>query len=228
MPTEKLYDFEFGAECIRELKRRDLLGSSNSAHCVVLTYNLFTIAEEMEQRFQNERKINPLFETTAPEAWISAEILPFVKEVRAKVLMDDRLLYEGLQRYMRSVARPRPFPRPDDDEPLLTTIRPYIPAIKKLLVDVCDRCKSLHGILRLPANAYTVGEALAQRRPTTERQEIFLRGIRERWPNHRIAKELDDKGARPRSQDYRYYTEMLRLKPQNFYSLKSRIAKEYA
>jgi hypothetical protein len=227
MPAEKFYAFEFGAECLRELKRRDLLGSSNPAHLAPLVYNLLTKAEEMEQAFQRARRENPLFETTLAEVWIVAEIMPLVKEIRANVALHDHLLSNALQRYLRREAKPNLLPRPDDDEPLTTTIAPYIPGLKKLLVALCDRRKSLREILRLPAGAYTVREALARRKAGTDRQAIFLLGIKAEWPDHRIAKELDDKGLKPKNKDFKSYGEMYRIKPQNFSSMKHNIKKEF-
>jgi hypothetical protein len=226
MPNEKFYDFEFGAEPLRSLKKIDLLASSNSVLGVPFIYHLLSKAEAMEQEFQRDRKANPLFETTAPEIWIVAEIMPLLKEVRAKVAIDDELLSDALQRYLRREAKRILPPRPDDDEPLVTTIEPYIPALKKLLVAVCDRRKSLRGILRLSARAVTIRDALARRKGQTSRQAIFLFGIKAKWSNHRIAKELDDKGLKPKDKDFKSYAEMFQIKPQLFYSMKSNIKKE--
>src|SRR6266849_9391357 len=221
MPAEKFYDFEFGAEPLRDIKKRDLLASSDSVHDAPLTYALLTKAEGMEQEFQRARKTNPVFETTPAEVWIAAEIMPLVKEIRANVGLHDRLLNNALQRYLRREAKPNLLPRADDDEPLTTTVKPYIPGLKTLLVADCDRRKSLHEILRLPAGAYILRNALALRKPGSLRETIFLRGIREKWQGHRIAKELDDKVLKPTNKDFKTYTEMLLVKPQLFYSLKS-------
>src|ERR1700682_641304 len=227
MPTKKFYDFEFGAAPLRDLKKREVLASSNPVHFVPLIYNLLTKAEGMEQEFQRERKANPLLETTSPEIWIVAEIMPFVKEVRENADVHDRLLSNALQRYLRRQAKPKLRPRPDDDEPLLTTIESYVPALKKLLIAVCDRGKSLREILRLPADAYTIRDALARRKPGTKRQGIFLLGIEEKWRNPRIAKELDEKGLKPDDSDFKSYAEMLQIKPQLFYSMKHNIKKDF-
>jgi hypothetical protein len=225
MPTRKFYDTEFGAEPLRDLEKRDLLASSNPVHLVPLTYNLVTKAEGMEQRFQRDRKANPLFETTAAEIWIVAEIIPFVKEVRANVALDDELLSDGLQRYLRRESKQYLSPRPDDDEPLVTTIEPYIPALKKLLDAICDRRKSLRGILRLSANAVTIRDTSARHNGGTSRQAIFLLGIKGKWSNYRIANMLDDKGLKPKNKDFKSYAEMYRIKPGVFYSMKHNIKK---
>jgi hypothetical protein len=227
MPAEKFYDFEFGAEPLRDLKKRDVLASSNPAHGVPLIYNLLTKAEGMEQQFQKDRKVNPLHETSSPETWIVAEIMPFVKEIRANVGLHDRLLNTALQRYLRCEAKPNLLPRPDDDEPLVTTIEPYIPGVKKLLVAVCDRRKSLREILRLRAYAYTVRAALSQRKPSSRRQAIFLRGIKEKWSNPRIAKELDNGELKPKNRHFKSYGNMYQTKAQLFHSIKHNIKKEF-
>lgn len=229
MRIQKVYDTEFGAEPLRDLKRRDVLGSSNLVHYVSLTYKILAEAEGMENRFQKARRENPLLETTAPEVWIAAEYIPLIREIRSNVEIDDLLLSQALQRYLNRKAKGNLTARLEGDEqPLTRTIEPYINALKDLLLDVCDRRKSLRGILRLPAKAYTGREVQARQKPRTLLQLIVLQGIQEGWPNHKIAKELDDKGVRPRNGDYAKHTEMLRNNPQSFYSMKSRIKNQFA
>ena len=77
-------------------------------------------------------------------------------------------------------------------------------------------------------NAYTIREALRPLKPASRREEIFLRGIRENWPNQRIAKELDDQALRPKNKDCNSYSNMLRMRPQLFYSVKSGINNKYS
>ncbi len=225
--STKSYDAEFGADPLNELKKRDILARANPVHYVPLIENLHRMVEAMEQKFQEERKPNPLLETTAPEAWIAAEIMPFVKEVRANADIDDQLLSKALQKYMQRGTKAHPISGPDGEEELHTTIEPYLSALRELVTAVCDRRKSLRRILRLSPGAYTIREALIPRKPASRRETIFLQGVRDNWPNHRIAKELDDKGLKPSNKDYKSYKEMLRTSPQLFYSLKSAIKKKY-
>lgn len=198
------YDHEFNPDALKMLKKREILGRARSANLVPLDYNLSTQAAALEQEFQEERRWNPLLETTPPEAWLCAEILPFIREVRSNVDVDDRLLSEAVQLRVQQHTKKS---QSSKDE-LVTTIEPYIPVVKKLFVDLFDRTKSLRQILGLRRGSYDVREITTTRKPTTKRETIFLRGLGEQWSNRRIAKSLDEEGVKPRSTEYRSFLEL--------------------
>jgi hypothetical protein len=108
---------------------------------------------------------------------------------------------------------------------LWTGIGPYQPALKKLFRDLYDRRKSLGGILGIPVAACTIREAMTERKPSSRREEIMLRGIAENRSNQYIARLLDKSGLKPRT--YKSYPEMLHVNPQDFYALKSGIKIKY-
>jgi hypothetical protein len=226
MGTEsKMFDSELNAEVLKMLKRRDILGLANSAHLSLLIYNLNTEAEMIVVRFDAARRENPLLETTTPDAWLTAEMMPVVELIRDKVDIAEPILAAAIQRYFRRVAHPIAADGTPGEQQLCTSIEAYLPAVKNLLINLYDRKKSLRAILGIPVAAYSLREALTQRKPSSRMEAVFLEGMNARWKNHRIARTLDEQHLKPRRD--KSYTEMLRLNPQGFYSLKSGIKKKY-
>lgn len=224
--SAKLHDDEFSPEILLMLKQRDILGRKNPAQLVPLRYTLYTEAEATVQKFQDARRDNPLLETTPAEAWLTAELMPVVEQIRAKVDIPERVLDAALQRYFCRAVQPI-VDRISDEQQLCTSVEVYLTAIKQLLIDLYDRQLSLRDILEIPATAYTLREAIVVRKPSSRREEIFLKGIKERWKNQRIARELDEKGLKPRGTTYKSYKEMHQINSQLFCATKSNIKKKY-
>lgn len=224
--SAKLHDDEFSPEILLMLKQRDILGRLNPAQLVPLRYNSQTEAEAMVQKFQDARRDNPLLETTPAEAWLTAELMPVVEQIRAKVDIPEKVLDATLQRYFCRAMQPI-VDRISDEQQLCTSVEVYLTAIKQLLIDLYDRRKSLRGILRISPTAYTVRKALAARMPTSRREAVFLQGITEGWKNHQIARALDERGLKPRNRDYKSYREMHQIKNQLFCALKSDVKRKY-
>jgi len=223
--TSRCFDEEFPAGILDMLKKRDILGRANATQLVPLWYNAYTKADAMEQRFQQERRQNPLLETTPPEAWLTAELMPVVQEIRAQVDIGELILDSALQRYLRSAVHPIAVDKTPDEQQLCTSVEAYLPAVKDLLINLYDRRKSLRAILQIPRTAYTFYKALTTRKPTSRKEAIFLEGINAGWKNPQIARTLDEDHQKPRT--YESYRKMLRSNPQNFYSLKNGIKKKY-
>jgi hypothetical protein len=220
------HDEEFAPEVLKALKKREILAQANPAQLVPLHYNMSTRAVLMVKKFQDERSEYPLLETTPPEAWIAAEIVPVIQEVRSKADVDESVLSAPVQRYLR-VPVELPRVQGSEEQRLHTTIEPYLLKIKSLLTDIVNRRKSLRAILRLPAGVYKLRGTLVSPKPGSRREAIVVRGIKEKWRNHRIAKELDDHGLKPQDKIYPSYTNMVDVNAQLFYSLKSSIRKKY-
>jgi hypothetical protein len=225
--ASRLFDEEFSAGILATLKRRDILGRANPTQLVPLWYNVNTEAEGIVQKFHEDRRSNPLLETTPPEAWLAAELMPIVLEIRAQVIISETLLVEALQRYFRGSVRSVGVDNTSGEQQLCTSVEPCLPALKRLLMDLYDRRKRLCDILQIRLDAFTFREALAARKPSSPREQIILQGINEGWKNHRIAVELDKQRFVPRDRDYKSYTQMLRTTPQNFYSMKCAIKNKY-
>ena len=225
--TNRSYDEEFSPVILATLKKRDILGRANSAQLVPLWYNMNTKAEGIVQKFHEDRRSNPLLETTPPEAWLAAELMPMLLEIRLQVNMNETVLVASLQRYFRGSVRSVAVDNTSGEQQLCTGIEPYLPALKHLLIDLYDRRKRLCDILKIPLNAFTVREALAERKPFSRREKIILQGIDERWKSQTIAHALDEERLVPRGHTYTSYTHMLRTSPQNFYSMKFSIKKKY-
>jgi hypothetical protein len=221
---KKLYDEEFSPEILQKLKRLDVLGRKNLAHLAILRYNVYTEAEAIVQSFQDERRENPVLETTSPETWLTAELMPAVQKIRAKVDIPEAILDAALQRYFCRAVQPV-VDSTSDEQQLCTSVEAYLPAVKNLLINLYDRRKSLCQILRVPVSAYTLREALTARKPVSRREAIFLEGINSGWKNPRIARTLDDQRIKPRT--YESYGKMLRSNAQDFYSLKTTIKTKY-
>jgi len=224
----KLYDQEFDPDLLRVLKERDILARANPVQGVPLTYNLFQRVAEIEQLFQQERKANPLLETTPPEAWLAAKSIPDIQRIRRNVDLDEVILGQAVQLHFA----PRPAKRSVSQEPnegaLVTTVEPYREKLRQLYLDLYDRRKSLRGILVLGRGLYTVREMSRARKPTSRREAIILQGIMEKWPNPKIARTLDEERLTPRKgNDYKSYRDMLKNRNQLFYSMKSAIKKKY-
>lgn len=224
MPA-RLYDEQFSADVLKMLKKRDVLGQSNPVHFVPLEYNVAAEVEKIEEQFEAERKQNPLLETTLPEAWLTAEITPIVAEVRPNVSISEAVLTVALLRYFRRAVRLNDSPL--EEQQLWTTVRPYRAALKSLLLDLSDRRKGIHEILKIPRDVRTIRDVTQDRKPHSRREEILLQGIKGHWTNQHIARELDKHGIKPHSRDFGSYTEMFRMKSQNFYALKSEVKRKY-
>src|ERR1039458_3955398 len=97
MPS-KFHDDEFSPEILQMLRKRDVLGRGNSTHLVPLWYNAYTEAEVVVQKFQVERRQSPVLETTLPETWLTAELMPGVQTIRARVDIPEAILDSALQR----------------------------------------------------------------------------------------------------------------------------------
>lgn len=224
----KLYDAEFAPGVLRMLKKRAILGRANAAQLACLNYNLGTEALAIAGRFQDERKRNPLLETTPPEAWIAAEVSPLIQEVRSNIDVDEELLSEAIQEYLRPWGPRNTGQTNGDEQKLHTTIEPYVPVLKKLLFDLYDRAKSLRAILGLRRHIYRVRDLVAQTRPSSRREGIMLQGIQQGWTNQRVARALDEAGITPRKHGhYDSYQQMLHISPQLFYSLKNQVKTKY-
>jgi hypothetical protein len=220
----KFHNDEFSPEILQMLRKRDVLGQANPTQLIPLVYNAHTESEMMEERFDAERKENPLLETTPPEAWLTAEVMPAISAIRANAEVKDSVLVAALLRYFRR-AVPLTANEAQSEQELWTGIGPYQPALKKLFRDLYDRRKSLGGILGIPVAACTIREAMTERKPSSRREEIMLRGIAENRSNQYIARLLDKSGLKPRT--YKSYPEMLHVNPQDFYALKSGIKIKY-
>lgn len=226
MPN-RLYDHEFSAGVLQMLRKREALGQSNTVHFVPLVYNLRTEAEcGMEERFSAERRSNPLLETTHPVAWLAAEFFEHISEIRPNVEFDEFAVVAALKRYFQRAVLSTMNEYPGEEQ-LWTTVRPYRDAMKKLLLDLFNRRQSLRSILKLPAGSCTIHQAMSEREPSSRREEVILRGIKEHWSSQRIARELDNLGWKPRSASFKSYSELLHMNPQNFYSLKSAVKRKY-
>jgi hypothetical protein len=123
----KSNDAEFESAVLATLKKRDILGRANPAQLALLDYNLRTEAEGFEQEFQESRQRNPLLETTAPEAWIAAEIVPKIREVRSNVDVAEEVLSEAVQKYLLYRSKTDTPSEVDDEQKLHTTIQKFIP-----------------------------------------------------------------------------------------------------
>jgi hypothetical protein len=222
----RFYDEELSPALLRVLKKRDVLGQSKPGHFVPLVYNVRMEVEHMEQDFDAERKGNPLLETTPPEAWLAAEFTTIINTIRANVEIDDRVLVATLKRYFL-LAVPLIANKAQGEQQLWTTIEPYRTVMQKLLLDLCDRRKSLRGILRIRAGVCSVREGTSELKPGSKREAILLQGITGRWTNQHIAAELDKHSVKPRSDEYKSYTEMFRMGPQGFYAMKSDVKRKY-
>lgn len=226
MPT-RLHDEEFSPEILRMLKKRGVLGQANWIHFVPLDYNVDTEAHALIERFQIERRENPLLELTPAEAWLAAEAMPIVHHIRASLNVEDAILSAALQRYFCYAQHPVVVDRRPGEQKLCTSVEAYFPLVKKLLTNLYDLRKSLREILGIPANAYTLREAMSKRRPSSRRETLILSGLNERRANQYIARQLDAHSMKPRSNKYKSYLEMVRINPQAFYALKSDVKKKY-
>ena len=222
--ARRFYDDEFSAAVLQMLKKLEVLGQSNPVHFIPLVYNVAVKVDALVESFDAERKGNPVLETTPPEAWLTAEIVPAINAIRGNVEVKELVLGATLSRHFRRAVPLTPDEAPSEQH-LWTTIRPYQTALKKLLIDLYDRRKSLRGILGIPVAACTIREAMSERKPSSRLEAIMLRGTTEHRSNPYIARELDESGLKPRT--HKSYTEMLHLSPQVFYVLKSSVKRKY-
>ena len=166
-------------------------------------------------------------ETTPPEAWIAAEILPRIRKVRANVEVDDEVFSEAVQKYLRCRSVGAEDSDLDNEQKLYTTIQNFIPAIEKLLCDIFDRRKGLADILALARDRYGVGQPIRARVPSALREQIILRAIKEKWSHPKLANELDRAKLKPKSTDWKSFKQMFHDYPEQFYSMKSYVKKKY-
>jgi hypothetical protein len=223
----KFYDAEFGWEVLSVLRKREILGRANPALFVPLTYNLLTKAQGLEQVFQEESQKNPLLETTPPEAWIAAELLPQIREIRENVEVDDEVLSDAVQKYLRHHSKGPGNSEVNAEQKLHTTICGFLPAIEKLLCDIFDRRQSLLGILALANNRFKVAQPIRAKAPSTLREAIIIQAIKEKWPHQKLAGELDRAGLKPKNKQWQSFRQMLEMYPHQFYSMKSSVKKKY-
>jgi hypothetical protein len=224
---KRFYDVEFSPGILAMLKERDILNRANFAQGCILIYHLATEVELLVRRFDEERKANPVLETTPPEAWIAAKLIPNIREIRSNIDMDDDLLSEALQRILRRFA-PVGNINKHSEQVLRLTIEPYRSYLETLFLNLFDRTKSLRSILGLRCAVFGVRNLDSQTRPFSRREDIIVRGLMEKWPNMRIAIALDEAGIRPRSPDrHKSYVHMLRSNSQCFHSSKSAVKTKY-
>ena len=223
----KSNDAEFEPAVLAALKERDILGRVNFALLGPLDYYLRTEAEGFEQEFQKSRQRNPLLETTAPEAWIAAKIVPKIREVRSNVDVTDEVLSDAVQKYLLYRSATAMTSEVDDEQKLHTTIEQFIPAIEELLRETLDRRKSLADILALEINHFKVNQPLQLRVPKSLREQITVQAIMEKWPNPKLANELDRAKLKPKSKQFDSYKTLLHLDAQQFYSRKNAVKKKY-
>lgn len=221
----RLHDKEFSAPVLRMLKDREILSESNPVHSAILIYNIGVAVEDIKLRYDNDRKQNPLLETTPAEAWLTKTFVPIVRSIRFNVDVSDPILVAALSRYFRRAAPPVNRDSLTEQQ-LCTSIHVYRPALTRLLRDLYDRRRSLNGILGIRAVVRSPGEALSERKPSTMREAIILSGIKVHWTTMRLAKELDKTRCKPRS--YKSYVDMVQANPQHFYALKSQVKKKYS
>jgi Arc/MetJ family transcription regulator len=225
--SKRFYDTEFSPGILAMLKERDILMRANRAQGFILVYNLTSEVELLIRRFEEERKANPVLETTPPEAWIAAKLVPSIRETRPNIDTDDELLSEAMQKTLRRFT-------PVDDmakhgeQVLRLTIEPYRTYLETLFLNLFDRTKSLRAILGLRWAVFGVRDLEPQTRPFSRREDIIVRGLRGKWSNRRIATALDEAGIRPRSPDrHKSYVLMLKDNSQCFYSLKNAVKTKY-
>jgi hypothetical protein len=225
--SKRFYDAEFAPGILVMLKERDILMRANRAQRYILVYNLATEAELLIRRFDEERKANPVLETTPPEAWIAAKLVPNIREIRPNIDTDDELLSEAIQRILRRFA-PLADIAKHCEQVLSLTIEPYRPCLETLFRDLFDRTKGVRSILGLRRATYNLRDFERDTKPFTMLGTIFLQGIRERWSNRRIAITLDEAGVQPRNPEkYKSYVHMLGIDSHSFYSLKNNIKTKY-
>jgi hypothetical protein len=224
----KFHDAEFDLEILGSLRKREILGDANPSLLVPLWYNLDTKAESLDEQFQRERRDNPLLETTPPEAWLAAILLPDIEKIRPNVRISDRVLSKAVQRYLlqRFPLKPAELAA-DADQTLTTAVTPFIPAVRSLLADLFDRKKSLMRILALRLKDGSIHETIVSAQPTSDREKITAQAIRENWPNIQLAQELNDAGLKPRNPRWTSYIDFLHQDPGQFYVLRSSVKRKY-
>jgi hypothetical protein len=224
---KRFYDAEFAPGILVMLKERDILMRANRAQGFILVYNLATEVDLLIRRFDEERKANPVLETTPPEAWITAELVPTIREIRPNIDTEDELLSEAIQRILRRFA-PLDDIAKHGEQVLWLNIEPYRPCLETLFLNLFDRTKSLRSILGLRRATYSLRDFGRDTKPFTKLDEIMLRCLKEKQKPMRIAIALDEAGVRPRSPEkYRSYVHMLGINSHSFYSLKNNIKTKY-
>lgn len=208
------------------LRRKEILERANSLNAVPLDYGINTRLVKIENQFQVERRDNPVLEETPPEAWIASVLLDDIRQIRANVVIPDRTLSDAVQKYLR-----RRFPlieaRADHDEQkLVTTIQPFLPAVQSLLDEIFDRGKSIFGILGLRVSSGSI-RRIVRATPKSQREKLIVRGINEGWSNSRLGRELTDAGIRPKNRRWKTYVEFQHQEPQQFSVIKSTVKRKY-
>jgi hypothetical protein len=225
----KFYDTEFAPKALAMLKQQHILGTANVAHYAILHYNLGIQARDFEDVFQQARRENPLLETTPPEVWIAAQVVPIIRDVRSNVEVDDDVLSDAVQKYLRHHYKPAPVEdfEAQGEQKLYRTIEHFIPAIERLLRDLFDRAKSLGGILSLARDRFKVGHAIGARQLGTRREELIIQAINENWRNQKLADQLDRAGIKPKGKHWKSYKQMLHHNSQLFSATKNSVKKKY-
>ncbi len=222
--SKRFYDAEFSPGILTMLKEREILSRANFAQGCILIYNLATEAELLVRRFTEERKANPVLETTRPEAWIAAQIVPSIREIRPNIDTDDAVMSKAVQENLCRFT-PTKGLLDHDEQTLCTTIEPYRPYMERLFLDLFDRSKSLRAILGLRRTVYGVRNFDLQGKPFSRLEDIILRGLIEQRKPRLIAITLDEAGLKPRR--YKSYVHMLEINSHSFYSLKNNIKTKY-
>jgi hypothetical protein len=226
MPIEKFHDVEFSPEVLLMLRRKEILERANCVNAVPLDYGISTRLVEIEDVFQIERRENPLLELTPPEAWIAAVLMDQIRDIRGNVQIRDRVLSDAVQKYLRHHC-PRVEAPPDKDEQkLVNTIEPFLPAVRSLFDELFDRRKSIFGILGLRVSSGSI-RRIVSAIPKSKREQIAVQAINEGWPPRRLAQAWDAAGLKPRNRLWKSYMELLFQDRDQFYVLKSQIARKY-
>jgi hypothetical protein len=223
---EKLHDLEFSSEILLMLRRKEILERANCVNAVPLDYAISTRLVQMESLFQEERRADPLLEQTPPEAWLATVLMDQIREIRGNVRIRDRVLSDAVQKYLRRHFPPTGALPDQDEQKLVTSIEPFLPAVRSLFEKVIDRRKSIFGILCLRISNASI-RRIVKATPKTAREKIMVQAINENWSNPRLASSLDTAGIKPRNSRWKSYKELLFEDRNQFYVLKSQIARKY-
>ena len=224
--SRKLYDVEFSPSILSMLRRKEILERANCVNAVPLDYSISTRVVELESIFEKERRADPLLEQTPPESWIAATLIDEIRAIRGNVQIQDRILSDALQKYLRHRFPPVEAPSDQEEQKLVTTIEPFLLAVRSLFDDLFDRRKSIFGILGLRTSSGSI-RRIVSATPKTPREKIMVRAINENWSNTRLASELDAGGVKPRNPRWKSYMQLLYQDRDQFYVLKSQIARKY-
>jgi hypothetical protein len=226
MFIEKRHDTEFSPEVLLTLRRKEILERANCVNAVPLDYAISTCLSEMERLFQKERRADPLLEQTPPEAWIAAVLLDQIREIRSNVQIGDRVLCDAVQKYLRHHCPQIEAQFDQREQKLVTTIEPFLPAVRSLFDQLFDRRRSVFSILGLRTSSGSI-RRIARATPSSDREKIIVLSKREAWSNRRLAEALDTAETKPRDKRWKSYMEMYHQNPAMFRVLKSQVVTKY-